>query len=209
MKNYISQLKGKEQNAMHCIKKLIANHTHAKIIYCFGCQTLSTVKRTAFCKKQFKEERQFTCDLLIITPDAVEISAEKKTEMQEIVAHFGQVNMTIHPITFMLQQLNKGNLFFNWVHKNGMLLYDHDNSTYLLPPPAGGEYWPQAEAFYTNDPEMTSYLEVALQTIINPEPKKEKIPDLQPIEIRLMLDPKQGWQPATHTAAATPLTPEC
>jgi hypothetical protein len=36
MKNYISQLNGKEQNAVHCIKKLIANQLNALIIYCFG-----------------------------------------------------------------------------------------------------------------------------------------------------------------------------
>ncbi len=206
MKNYIGQLKGKEQNAVHCIKKLIANQLHALIIYCFGCQTISTIKRTAFSKKQFKEERQLTCDLLIITPDTVEISNEKKTEVQELIAHFGQVNMTIHPITFVLQQLNKGNLFFNWVNKNGMLLYDWDNSTQLLPPPAGSEYWPQAEAFYTSDPEMASYLDVSLQPIVKAAPKKETAIAPQPFEIRLTLDPQQGWQPAAHKAVSTPLT---
>jgi hypothetical protein len=36
MKNYISQLNGKEQNAVHCIKKLIANQLNSLIIYCFG-----------------------------------------------------------------------------------------------------------------------------------------------------------------------------
>ena len=207
MKNYIGQLKGKEQNAVHCIKKLIVNQLHPSIIYCFGCQTISTVKRTAFSKKQFKEERQLTCDLLIITPDTVEISAEKRTEVQGMVAHFGQVNMTVHPMTFMIQQLNKGNLFFNWVHKNGMLLYDRDSSTHLLPPPVGNEYWPQAEAFYSNDPEMASYLDVNLQTIINPGQKKENITPAQPFEIRLMLDPQQGWQSSVYTAVAASLAP--
>lgn len=207
MKNYIGQLKGKEQNAVHCIKKLIVNQLHALIIYCFGCQTISTIKRTAFSKKQFKEERQLTCNLLIITPDAVEISNEKKTEVQELIAHFGQVNMTIHPMTFMIQQLNKKNLFFNWVHKNGMLLYDRDNSTQLLPPPAGSEYWPQAEAFYTSDPEMVSYLDVSLQPIVKAAPKKEKATAPQPFEIRLTLDQQQCWQPAAHTDVAIPLTP--
>ncbi|GAB3414562.1 hypothetical protein [Niabella aquatica] len=207
MKNYISHLKGKEQNAVHCIKKLITNQLHAQIIYCFGCQTVSTIKRTAFSKKQLNEERQFTCNLLIITPDAVPISHEKIAEVQELTAHFGQVNMTIHPMAFMLQQLNKGNLFFNWVHKNGMLLYDRNNITHLLPPPVENEYWPQAEAFYTNDPEMTSYLEVSLQPIVKPESKKGKVP-MQPLEIRLMLTPQQGWQPAVNTAIATPQTPE-
>jgi len=187
MKNYISQLNGKEQNAMHCIKKLVASQLQALIIYCFGCQTVNTVKRTAFVKRQLTEERRFTCDLLIITPDDVVIDAVRKNEIQEMLAHFGQVNMTIHPLGFVLLQLNEGNLFFSWVHKNGMLLLDRNNSTRLLPPPVGGEYRPQAEAFYINDPAMIHYLAIKLQPVVKPEPKKA-----QRVEIRLLLDPQQG-----------------
>jgi hypothetical protein len=140
MKNYISQLNGKEQNAVHCIKKLIANQLNALTIYCFGCETNISIKRTAFIKKQFKEERQFACDLLIITPDAIVVDEEKRAEIQETIAHFGTVNMVIHPLGFVLRQMNEGNLFFSWVHKNGMLLYDRNNTTQLLPTPVAGEY---------------------------------------------------------------------
>ncbi|MFT4095416.1 MAG: hypothetical protein QM640_17445 [Niabella sp.] len=207
MKNYISQLNGKEQNAVHCIKKIIATQLGALIIYCFGCTTSISIKRSAFMRKQLAEIRQFSCDLLIITPDAVTIDDEKKTEVQEMIAHFGQVNMTIHTLGFTLQQLNEGNLFFNWVHKNGMLLYNRNNGTHLLPPPADAGYWPQAEAFYISDPEMASYLDVFLQPPVIPEPKK-KAASSQPLEIRLMLDPREGWQPAApKTVVANPETP--
>ena len=200
MKNYISQLNGREQNAVHCIKKLVANQLQALIIYCFGCETTVRTSRSAFVKRQLTEERQFSCHLLIITPDELVIEEERKNEVQEMIAHFGKVNMTIHPLGFVLQQLNAGNLFFSWVHKNGMLLYNRNNSLLLLPPPVGGEYRPQVEAFYANDPEMAGYLEVNLQPLVKPGPKPDK-PHPQPVEIRLMLDPQQGWQPAVTNAA--------
>jgi hypothetical protein len=195
MKNYISQLNGKEQNAMFCIKKLIANQLNPLIIYCFGCKTNVSIKRSAFIKTQFKEERHFTCDLLIITPDAMVVDEEKREEIREMIAHFGTVNMVIHPLSFVLRQMNERNLFFSWVHKEGMLLLDRNNSSQLLPTPVEGAYRPQAAQFYTSNPEMNNYLEVKLEPIVNPDPKKEAAQPIQPVEIKLILDAANGWQP--------------
>ncbi|SDE11776.1 hypothetical protein [Niabella drilacis] len=209
MKNYINQLNSKEQYAVHCIKKLITTQLDPLIIYCFGYTISVSTRRSAFVKKQFAEERHFTCDLLIITPSAVTVDEDKRAAIQEMVAHFGTVNMVIHPLGFALRQLNEGNLFFSWVHKNGMLLHERNNSMQLLPAPVGKEYQLQAAAFYAGDPEMTGYLEVKLQRLVKPQPKQEKPSLPQPVEIRLMLDPQQGWQPAvTKAPVANQPTPE-
>jgi hypothetical protein len=195
MKNYIGQLNGKEQNAVYCIRKLIANQLNALIIYCFGCKTNVCMRRSAFIKSQFKEERQFTCDLLIITPDATVVDEEKRAEIQEMISHFGTVNMVIHPLGFVLKQMNEGNLFFNWVHKEGMLLLDCNNSTQLLPHAVEGIYRPQASQYYLSNPAMNDYLEVKFQPIIKPESKKASPVPSQPVEIKLTLDAANGWQP--------------
>ncbi|MGN6196700.1 MAG: hypothetical protein ACTHOB_17300 [Ginsengibacter sp.] len=195
MKNYIGQLNGKEQNAVYYIRKLIANQLNALIIYCFGCKTNVCMRRSAFIKNQFKEERQFTCDLLIITPDATVVDEEKRAEIQEMIGHFGTVNMVIHPLGFVLKQMNEGNLFFNWVHKEGMLLMDRNNSTQLLPQAVESAYRPQASQYYLSNPAMNDYLEVKFQAIVKPESKKESIAPSQPVEIKLTLDAANGWQP--------------
>lgn len=195
MKNYIGQLNGKEQNAVYCIRKLIANQLNALIIYCFGCKTNVCMRRSAFIKSQFKEERQFTCDLLIITPDATVVDEEKRAEIQEMIRHFGTVNMVIHPLGFVLKQMNEGNLFFNWVHKEGMLLMDRNNSTQLLPQTVESAYRPQASQYYLSNPAMNDYLEVKFQPIIKPESKKASPVLSQPVEIKLTLDAANGWQP--------------
>lgn len=197
MKNYISQLNGMESNAIHCIKKLVASQLNALIIYCFGCKTNSVITRTAFIKRQLQEDRHFTCDLLVITPGYMQADEAKRAEVQEMVAHFGTVNMVIHPLYFVLKHMNDGNLFFNWVHKNGMLLFDRNNTSQLLPQPVGGEYRPQAEAFYNNDPGMYNYLDVKWQPIVKPGPANPPAVMQQPVEITLQLDPTNGWQPVT------------
>jgi len=191
MKNFINQLQGKEQYAVYAIKKLIAAQLNPLLIYCFGCKIVTHTSITAFNRKQRLEERRFTCDLLIITPENTVIDEEKRTEIQEMLAHFGTVNMIIHPLYFVLRKMNEDNLFFNWVHKNGMLLYDRNNSSQLLPAPVGGEIRQQAEQFYNEDPGMNNYLEVKLQPISRPEAKKESKPVAIPVEINVTMNGRQ------------------
>jgi hypothetical protein len=91
--------------------------------------------------------------------------------------------------------MNEGNLFFNWVHKEGMLLLDRNNSTQLLPQAVEGSYRPQASQYYLNNPAMNDYLEVKFEPIVKPESKKESVAPSRPVEIKLTLDAANGWQP--------------
>lgn len=195
MTNYISQLSGKEQNAVFCIKKLITARIQPLLIYFFGCETTVTTKRSAFITRQFKEVRHFTCDLLIITADEALIDDALKTDIQEMTAHFGKVSMLIHPLGFMTKQMNEGNLFFNWVRKNGMLLFERNAATQFLPAVIGGEYKQQAQQFYEKDAQMSNYLEERFQAIANPASQKKSNGAIKPVEIRLTLDAANGWQP--------------
>ena len=91
--------------------------------------------------------------------------------------------------------MNEGNLFFNWVHREGMLLLDRNNSTQLLPQAVEGAYQPQASQYYLSNPAMNDYLEVKFQPIAKPEPKQKSIASSQPVEIKLTLDAANGWRP--------------
>jgi hypothetical protein len=194
MKNYISQLNGREQNAVYCIRKLIANQLDALIIYCFGCQTNVSIRRSAFTKNHFKETRRFTCDLLIITPDQIVVDEEKRADIQEMISHFGAVNMVIHPLNFVLRKLNEGNIFFSWVQREGMLLLDRNNSTQLLPPPVEGAYRPQAAHYFMKDYAMNDYLEVKFEPLVKADAKQIAEPSSQAVEIKLTLDAANGWR---------------
>lgn len=188
MKNYIHQLNGKEQNAVYGIKNLLASQLNACIIYCFGCQSQSKRIHSAFLKKQIKEEHQFTCDLLIITPNAETVDAKKRTEIHEMLAHLATVNMWVHPLELVVRKMNEGNVFFNWVRTNGMLLLDRNNSTQLLPAPMDRSLRRQAEEFYVNDPTMQHYSEVNFQPKVKVAPKNTLLLGMQPIEIKLTID---------------------
>lgn len=191
MKNSICQLKNKEQNALHCIKQLLVAQLHPVMIYCFGFKSISSSSRSAFFKSQIRDERRIACDLLVILPEGVDISSEKKAELTRILAYFGETRLTFHSLDFMLEQIRQRNLFFSWIPKNALLLHSLGNSTSLLPETPGNEYWPQACFFFLNDPEMVHYLDVKLEA-----PRiREKTPELVAApEIRTSLDPEQGWQ---------------
>ena len=118
-----------------------------------------------------------------------------KTDIQEMTAHFGKVSMLIHPLGFMTKQMNEGNLFFNWVRKNGMLLFERNAATQFLPAVIGGEYKQQAQQFYEKDAQMSNYLEERFQAIANPASQKKSNGAIKPVEIRLTLDAANGWQP--------------
>jgi hypothetical protein len=123
------------------------------------------------------------------------VDEEKRAEIQEMIGHFGTVNMVIHPLSFVLRKLNEGNIFFSWVQREGMLLFDRNNTTQLLPAAVEGAYRPQASQYYLGNTAMNDYLEVKFQPIVKPESKKEPIAPAQPVEIKLTLDAANGWQP--------------
>ena len=189
MTNALFQLNGKEQNALHCIKSLIVARTQPLVIYCYGCVTIVQSDRSAFVGRSDEGLRLFTCDLLIIIPDESEIDAALITEIREMAAHLGNVKMIVHQLGFVLKLMNEGNLFFSWVHSNGMLLYERNATTQLFPPAIGREYKKQAEAFYTNDPKMANYLTERMQSTNQQQSQNEGL-STKPIEIRLTVDAK-------------------
>jgi hypothetical protein len=54
---------------------------------------------------------------------------------------------------------------------------------------------PQASQYYLNNPAMNDYLKVKFQPIVKLEPKKASVQPSQPLEIKLILDASNGWQP--------------
>lgn len=54
--------------------------------------------------------------------------------------------------------MNEGNLFFNWVRKRGILLFDRNATSRLLPPEVEQTVKKEADAFYQEDTTMEDYL---------------------------------------------------
>ncbi|HEY4065172.1 MAG TPA: hypothetical protein VGM30_24900 [Puia sp.] len=160
----ISHFTAKEQNALHNIKNRIVDHVGPLIIYCFGSKARIYTQRSCFTTKKTKEEWDFSCDLLIIVPDDTIIGANTFKEVYQSTAPFGEVNVIIHPLDFVINHLKEGNLFFSWVHRSAIILYEKSNAIRLLPHRIASriEYQQQAERFYLDKAIAINYLEVKL-----------------------------------------------
>lgn len=169
-KTSISHLTGKEQNALHCIKKKIIEHLPPLLIFCFNSNITQSINRSSFTSKLREEDWNFSCNLLIVVPNDATIGNDTKKEVEELVEQFGKVNAFIHPLDFVIQQLKDGNLFFTWVRRNAIILYNKDNSLQLLPPPISKhqEYQQQAEQFFSENPNFENYLEKKIIPVSQP-----------------------------------------
>lgn len=164
MEKNFSQLNSNEQNALHFIKKKIAEHIKPLLIFCWNSRVHYILQRNCFTAKQKTEESTFSCNLLVVMPKGALIYENMHEELSALTISYGTVHTIIHPIDFMSEKIKEHNLFFNWVHRSATLLYERDNALRQLPPPIPEleEYQRQADSYYSANPEMLSYLEEKL-----------------------------------------------
>lgn len=163
-KTSISHLTGKEQEALHNIKKQVIEYLPPLLIFCFDSYSTQSISRSSFISEKRVEEWEFSCNLLIIAPNEASITQETKKEIEELVAPFGKANVFVHTLDFVAEKLNDNNLFFRWVQRNGILLYEKDNSCQKLPAAINmhKEYKEQAEQYFAQNPNFENYLDVQL-----------------------------------------------
>jgi len=164
MENNFSQLNSNEQNALQLIKRKIAEHLKPLLIFCWNSRVNYSLQRNCFTAKQITETWTFSCNLLIVMPEGAVIGENIHKELRALTISYGAVHAIIHSIDFMSGKMKEHNLFFNWVHRYAVLLYEHDNSFQQLPPPIPEvkEYQRQADSYYLSNPEMLNYLEEKL-----------------------------------------------
>src|SRR5690606_3059314 len=107
------------------------------------------------------EDWQFSCNLLIVLPEKTIIEDHVLIETIQLIEPFGNVNIKVHPLDFVLNQLEENTLFFVWVHRTAIVLYEKGKVLEQFPPPIPKrkEYKKQVETFYHTNPDMNNYLE--------------------------------------------------
>lgn len=197
--NSISHFTGMEQNALHCIKNRIVERLQPLIIYCFDSSISTTIQRSCFPLKKKSEEHNFTCKLLVVLSDETTIEDSVIKEIEEITAPYGKATVITHTLAVIIEKLKESNLFFSWIHRSAVTLYEKNNATKLLPTPISGrqEYREQAERFYSENPDLANYMRDKL-AIVNPVIAEVKDKP-QPIEIRLFLEFVDGKLQLTNT----------
>ena len=82
----------------------------------------TTIERSCFNANKKITEWKFACDLLIVLPDDIPFDENTKTEIGKLTAAFGEVNVRIHPLHYVEQQVKEGNPFFTVARSEGVVL---------------------------------------------------------------------------------------
>ena len=112
----------KENTALRFITDAIVNHLHPLVIYCITSVSSTTIERSCFNANKKITEWKFACDLLIVMPNDIPFDENTKTEIGKLTAAFGEVNVRIHPLHYVEQQVKEGNPFFTVVRSEGVVV---------------------------------------------------------------------------------------
>ena len=112
----------KENTALRFITDAIVNHLHPLVIYCITSVSSTTIERSCFNANKKITEWKFACDLLIVLPNDIPFDENTKTEIGKLTAAFGEVNVRIHPLHYVEQQVKEGNPFFTVVRSEGVVV---------------------------------------------------------------------------------------
>ncbi|WP_298708789.1 hypothetical protein [uncultured Chitinophaga sp.] len=201
----ISHLTGKEQTTLHEIKKRVIELVQPLIIYCCSSELRTSIKRNCFSAPVRNEDWQFDCELLVVLPDEHEFPATMAEQITQATEPWGRVQVRLHTLEAVSRYLHEENLFFSWVHKYAILLFEQNGAVAKLPPPIHkrAEHQQQALQFYTADPAMTNYLTEKLVTTVPPNPAPSIEKQGTPIELRVLLYLKDGKIEAGPLQATT------
>lgn len=155
----IDHLTGTEQTNLRCIKNKIVGQFHPLLIYYFDSHYSTCVKRSCFAAKTI-EEKTFSCSILIVLPNDMGLLDNMQDQVTKMTNDFGKVAAFFCALDGYIQHLNERNLFFAWVRRNAVILYEKDNASARLPEAISKRHYrKQAECFYVQNPTFTNYLQ--------------------------------------------------
>lgn len=132
----ISHFPGPQQQALLRLKNQIVKLYKPLIIYFVDGENHHQTSWNCFSKPRNRTEWHFSCDLLLVLPQGVtqlepEIKASKFEGMDDNIT----VNLRIHPNDFVQAQLQEFSLYFCWVQRRAIVLYENNNACQNLPTP--------------------------------------------------------------------------
>lgn len=166
----ISHFSGREQQALLRLKNKIVELYKPVIIYLIGCDSSSHLSRNCFCDPRNEEKWRFSCDLVIVLPDGKDLSERAFDELKGISNDNEDILIIAHPFGFIKKQIQEYSLFFCWIQRRSIVLYERDNFREKLPKPVQNmkQYEKQVHDFFASNPNYNGYTKVKL----SPLPKK-------------------------------------
>jgi hypothetical protein len=163
----IKHLAGREQKTLLGIKNKLVALCKPMLIYYLGSNQSVHVTRNCFTKPSYEEQGFFACDLLIVLSDEGLLPGNAEQVIKNSVPECEAVHLIVHPINFVVQQLQDHSLFFCWVQHHAILLHEQDHASELLPEPVISLklYERQAMEFYNDNPDYANYDRVCLSPL--------------------------------------------
>lgn len=169
MKNHasISHFSGREQHALLRLKNKIVELYRPLIIYLIGCNSSQYLIRHCFDNPRNDNQWCISCDLLLILPIGESLPENTAEELKSISKDYGHIHLIAHPFDFVEKQLQAHSLFFCWVQRRAIILYERDNAVEKLPEPVQNmkQYEKQVHQFFANNPNYENYLEAKLSPL--------------------------------------------
>lgn len=175
----ICHLTGREQHAILRLKNKIVELHKPLIIYLIGSSSSNHLIRHCFDNPRNDNQWYFSCDLLIVLPNGASLSVDAANDLKNISNDYEQIRLTVHPFDFVQKQLQEYSLFFCWIQRRAIVLYERDHSVAKLPEPVHNmkQYDKQVHDFFIDYPGYENYLNVQLSPlpIISSHQTKEKL----------------------------------
>lgn len=188
-KKSIAHFQGREQQLLFKIKNSLVDQLQPLIIYVIGCQITTSSKRNCFLRPQRTDTWQFSCDLFLVLPEGKQLPEHIVADIKCLSPDLAEVRVLHATLDLMQQQIKEQSLFFNWLRRNGIVIYEKDNELQQLPPrlPKHIAYEQQATQYYLANPNYEHHIETKLV----PLPPKPAPPPLETV-IPLQLAIKDG-----------------
>ena len=168
-KKSIAHFNGHDEQALYAIKSLIKERLNPLMMFYIKSHYRTTCDRSTLNFIQKEETWHYSVSLLLIFPDGTNLENETDAALNRQLPE----NYTVETLNYTLQQateyLSRHSLFFSWVFRFGILLYQRDGSyeQLELPPINRKQYAYQIKQWYLSPANIADKVNIQLEPIPN------------------------------------------
>lgn len=173
----ISHFTGREQQALSRLKNKIVAGCQPLIIYLIGSKSSHHLVRNCFDHPRKEDRWHFSCELLLVLPKGASLPENAAEALKNSGSEGEHIRLLAHPFDLVAQKLQEHSLFFCWIQRRAIVLYERDHATEKLPEPVQNmkQYEQQVHRFFADHPHYENYMDLKLSPLPNGASKKKEI----------------------------------
>lgn len=135
MRTSISNLNGKQQNAVSHLSKSLKQALKPLMIICYGHRSSVTFQSSAFSATGLEKKNQSVFDVFIVISDDEILPDSSILEIARRNCSGSADNLMIFRMNKVLSALQNKSRFFSGIFRNGILLHGNKDAVKMLPHP--------------------------------------------------------------------------